>query len=93
MPDRNAKKRVSVAAESMAVFGPYQLFAADLYACPACNKEVLAGFPVRPLANHHESTYALEVQAQSRGGHYQFWRNVQEKEEYKTQHPLEVNQS
>ena len=36
----------------------YKLWMADLYRCPACNTQVIAGLGRNRVAEHYESTYA-----------------------------------
>jgi len=36
---------------------PYKLWDADLWACPECGVEVIAGFARTPLAEHWQPTY------------------------------------
>ena len=35
-------------------FGPYQIWHADLWKCPQCEVEIIAGFGARPYAEHYE---------------------------------------
>lgn len=41
----------------MADFGPYKIWFADLWICPGCGNEVIAGFAVEPLAEHYEDHF------------------------------------
>lgn len=36
---------------------PYKLWYADLWACPGCNVEIVAGFGYAPIANHFEADF------------------------------------
>ncbi len=79
-------KNQGVPVESMATFGSYQLFMADLYACPVCDKEVLTGFGPQPIAEHFEPGYEqklTDAQDSRLDRNFQFWRNAQEKDQYK----------
>ena len=40
--------------------GPYKLWDADLWACPACGLEVVTGFGTAPLAEHWQPTYLAQ---------------------------------
>ena len=77
-------KRNGVAAEAMTVDGSYQLWIADLLACPGCELEVVARFAPRPLAEHFQSDYARIVKDWS--PMVRFWANQQERERYKKEH-------
>ena len=46
-------KKNGVGAIMMASFGPYQLYDADLWACPICGVELLLGFGARPIREHY----------------------------------------
>ena len=39
---------------------PYKIWTADVLECPECGAQILAGFPDRPVAHHHEDNYAEE---------------------------------
>ena len=52
-------KQNSVTVEEVTEDGqPYKLWSADLWACPACGVEIIAGFARAPLADHDQPTYA-----------------------------------
>lgn len=53
----------AVTAIEMSDFGPYKLWAADLYICKGCNNEAVAGFADRAYAEHFQPHFAkaLEV--------------------------------
>ena len=87
-------KQCGVAVESMAAFGPYQLYMGDLQACPSCGKEIIAGLPSLPLVQHFEPRYAgyLEKQRQ-RGTVYRYWKNEREKGEFEVLQEADASQS
>ena len=39
-------------------FGPCKLWHADMWKCPACGKEIVAGFGLEPIAEHYEPNFA-----------------------------------
>ena len=39
-------------------WGPYKPWMADLWACPGCGAEIVAGFGQGPFAEHYQPTYA-----------------------------------
>jgi hypothetical protein len=41
---------------------PYKLWYADLWRCPECGVEVLAGFGTRPVSERHEAGFMAEVE-------------------------------
>lgn len=41
-------------------WAPYKIWSADILECPTCGHQILAGFPDRPVAHHHEAKYAEE---------------------------------
>jgi hypothetical protein len=48
---KNAEGRVTF-------WAPYKLWAADLWECPGCSKEVIAGLPIQgPMAEHYMPGY------------------------------------
>lgn len=52
-------KRNSVTVEELLEDGsPYKLWNADLFECPECGVEVIAGFGRAPIAEHYQPTYA-----------------------------------
>ena len=56
------------AVVEMANFGPYKLWNADIWACPGCGFEVVAGFAQKPFAEYFEQGFlgALEHTKQTR---------------------------
>jgi hypothetical protein len=75
-------KKQGVSVESMATFGSYQLLMADLYACPGCDREVIAGFG-QPLAEHFEPGYEQKLAAERYlGPLHRYWLNLVEKQRY-----------
>lgn len=40
--------------------GPCKLWDADLFECPECGVEIIAGFAQGPLAEHYQPTYAAQ---------------------------------
>lgn len=72
-----------VVAVSMASFGPYELYEADVWCCSECSWEGILGFAVQPFAVHHSSDLVAEINRLKESGrviHY-FWLNQNEKEE------------
>jgi hypothetical protein len=54
-----AVKKNSVTVEELMEDGaPYKLWDADLWACDGCGVQVIAGFALRPIAEHWQPTYA-----------------------------------
>jgi hypothetical protein len=52
-------KRNSVTVEELTENGwPYKLWDADLWACPECGAEIIAGFGNGPIAEHYQRDYA-----------------------------------
>lgn len=39
-------------------WGPYKLWQADLYECPSCGFQLVAGFGLKPIAEHYRPGYA-----------------------------------
>ena len=76
-------KRIGVGVEAMTNSGPYQLWVADLMACPGCGVEVVAGFAKHPLVEHFQPDYARTVQNWS--PIVRFWANQQERERFEKQ--------
>jgi acetone carboxylase gamma subunit len=68
-------KDTGVAVETMADFGSYQVHMADLYVCPDCEHEVLAGFGAHPIAEHFQPDYVRQTQDVP----YRFWSTKREK--------------
>lgn len=47
---------------------PYALWSGDVYECPECEREVATQFGMRPIALHHQSSFARTLErAQDRG--------------------------
>ena len=44
-----------------ASFGPYKIWDADLWKCPGCGIEIVAGFGQRPIAQHFEEDFDKEL--------------------------------
>lgn len=51
-PEKNG-----VVVEEMASFGSYKLWSADLWKCPKCGHEIIAGFADRNFAEHYQPDY------------------------------------
>jgi hypothetical protein len=68
-----------IAAESMSVDGPYQLWSADLRECPGCLNQVVYRFGGSPIAEHFEPGYAVALQFSQGKPHVRFWANALEK--------------
>jgi len=45
----------------MASFGPYQLWDADLWKCPACDYEIVVGFGANAIAEHYEENFQTPI--------------------------------
>jgi hypothetical protein len=51
-------KKNSVTVEELMEDGrPYKLWDADLWACPECGVEIIAGFGQGPIAEHYQPDY------------------------------------
>jgi hypothetical protein len=54
-------KKNSVTVEELTEDGaPYKLWDADLWECPECGVEIIAGFGQGPIAEHYQPTYAAQ---------------------------------
>jgi hypothetical protein len=54
-------KKNSVTVEELLEDGaPYKLWDADVWECPDCGSEVIAGFGARPLAEHYQPDYRVQ---------------------------------
>lgn len=55
-------KKNEVRVIEVASFGPAAIWSADLWACPACGDEMIAGFAMHPVIEHYEEGFekALE---------------------------------
>lgn len=42
-------------------WAPYKLWDADLWACPGCGAEIVVGYGLAPLSEHHLTTYQDDV--------------------------------
>lgn len=56
-PEKNG-----VGVLDIAVFGPCNLYAADLWKCPRCDKLVIGGFGHRPIASHYEDDFLKTIE-------------------------------
>jgi hypothetical protein len=54
------KKNSVTVEELMEDQRPYKLWDADLWECPECGVEVIAGFGQGPIAEHYQPTYAVQ---------------------------------
>ncbi len=54
------KKNSVTVEELLEDGGPYKLWDADLYECPECGAEIIAGFAQLPFAEHWHQTYAAQ---------------------------------
>lgn len=50
-------ERIGVGLLDMAAFGPYHLWDADLYECPGCGHQIVAGFGDNPISRHFEDDF------------------------------------
>ena len=41
-------------------WGPYKLWKADLYECPSCGAQIIAGFAHSNFAEHYQPDYSLQ---------------------------------
>ena len=75
-----APKKTGVAVEEMTASGSYMLRAGDVFACPNCNFEVIAGRPLKPIAEHYEANFdALKAAWQP---YCKAWACVRDKKRY-----------
>lgn len=52
-------KKNSVTVEELMEDGaPYRLWDADLWECPECETQIIAGFAQEPFAEHYQPSYA-----------------------------------
>jgi hypothetical protein len=58
----------------------YQLYLADLWECPSCHLEIVAGFGVMPIAEHFHKDYERERKKQSEKLLIRFWGSVNDKD-------------
>ena len=74
-------KKNSVTVELMADFGSYQLWDADLLACPACGLEIISNFGNRPLMEHYQNpAYEMTLDyMRQHGAVYQIWDTPRDK--------------
>jgi hypothetical protein len=76
-------KQTGVSVESMSTYGSYQLLMGDLYFCPDCDRQVVAGFGREPIASNHEANYQQTVlEASATSLLIRFWRNAEERRLY-----------
>jgi hypothetical protein len=68
-----------IAAESMAPFGAYQLWSADLWECPGCHTQVVFRFAPTPIAEHFDPGYADALKFFAGKPHVRFWASPKEK--------------
>ena len=47
----------------MAGFGPCDLYDADLWKCPKCEKKVIGGFGNGPVSSHYKPDFAAQVKS------------------------------
>jgi len=47
---------------------PYQLWKADLYRCPDCGRDTVAGFGQAPIVQHHEGAFMRVLRAADEDG-------------------------
>lgn len=52
-------KKNGVGVLDYAAYGPYQVWDADLWACPQCEIEIVVGFGQNPIARHDETDISL----------------------------------
>lgn len=61
-PDNVILAHLDNTVVEMAGFGPYKLWHADLWACPGCSFEIVAGFAMNPFAEHFEKDFAEKLE-------------------------------
>ncbi len=72
-----------VIAVSMASFGPYELYEADVWHCPQCDWKGILGFASEPFARHHDVDFEKTYNAiKASNVIIQFWLSRREKEKY-----------
>lgn len=81
-------KKNGVGVESMADFGSYQYFHVDLWICPECGLEILAGFGAKPIVEHCQKSRYEQFIATDRAHNvpvFRYWANQQEKSRFEAQ--------
>ena len=74
-------KTNDIVAIEMADFGPYKIWAADLWGCPECGAEVILGFANHRMAEHYEPKFATVLQEAERNPlTVKFWQDQEQKE-------------
>jgi hypothetical protein len=71
----------------MATFGPYKVWEADLWRCPNCGHETIAGFALEPLAEHYEDRFQEILKTAKHSGrcYYAYQHSVKEEIEREAQ--------
>lgn len=80
-------KRNSVGVESMDDRGSYQYFSADLWQCPSCGFEILAGFGTKPIVEHYDKPRYERFVATDRAHNvpvFKVWANQEEKTRFES---------
>lgn len=65
-PECNCEMRPEtngVGVLDMAGFGPGDLYDADLWKCPGCDKKVIGGFGSKPIASHYEDGFESMIES------------------------------
>lgn len=65
-------KRNHVYVVEVAGFGPARIWFADLWSCPVCGHETLAGFGAEPIAEHWEARFH-EVLERAKASGDSYW--------------------
>ena len=76
-PECNCEMRPEtngVGVLDMADFGPCDLYDADLWKCPRCDKKVIGGFGCGPIASHYEDGFEKMIKSYEDKG--QLFRNT-----------------
>jgi hypothetical protein len=47
--------------EAAGMWGSYKLWSADLFECPGCHVQIVAGFGQRPIAEHFQTDYDVKL--------------------------------
>lgn len=62
-------KKNGVYVIEMAEFGPYKVWLSDLWECPKCGHQVIAGFGIEPVAEHFEEKFAKALETAKASTH------------------------
>lgn len=69
-----------IVALSMASFGAYELYEADVWHCPQCGWKGILDFAAKPFAQHHEPDFEqVLANVEVARTVVRFWQNAQQK--------------